>query len=44
MNQDMASTLTVLAVFAVMLTGFGFLVWMGFRAGRKGRRAWPDDE
>ncbi len=44
MNQDMASTLTVLAVFAVMLVGFGLLVWLGFRAARKDGPRWPEGQ
>jgi len=38
----MVSTMTVLAVFGVMLVGFALLVWLGFRAARKDRWNWPD--
>lgn len=44
MSQAMVSTLTVLAVFAVMLVGFGLLVWLGFRAARKGPPSWPEEQ
>lgn len=43
MSQAMVSTLTVLAVFGVMLVGFGLLVWLGFRAARKGGPKWPEE-
>lgn len=43
-THDVAGVVAVLCVFVVMLALFGVLIWLAFRAARRGRATWADDQ
>ena len=43
-KHDVASVVSVLCVFFLMLALFCVLIWFAFRAAKRGRATWADDE
>ncbi|WGL51669.1 hypothetical protein P5P86_17135 [Nocardioides sp. BP30] len=43
-SHDVAGVVAVIGVFVVMLALFSGLIWLAFRAARRGRATWADDD